>query len=113
MSKSSHANNRRNFISLNDGFICENCGKKNEPQQGSCRNHCVFCLYSKHVDDKIPGDRASKCKGLMQPIEVDHDGKKGYVIIHKCMQCGKVIRNRVALDDDFDAIIQLSLRKGL
>lgn len=113
MSKSSSSDNRRNFISLNDGFICENCGKKNDPQQGSCRNHCVFCLCSKHVDDKVPGDRASKCKALMQPVEIDQDGKKGYVIVHQCVKCGKIIRNKVAADDDFDAIIKISLRKGL
>ncbi|WDF05905.1 RNHCP domain-containing protein [Shouchella hunanensis] len=33
---------------------------------GSYRNHCPFCLYSKH-QDIIPGDRASTCGGLMEP----------------------------------------------
>jgi hypothetical protein len=102
---------RKNFISNNEGFTCEKCGKENPPAKGGCRNHCVFCLYSKHVDENVPGDRLSKCKGLMEPIEVDQQGKKGYLIIHRCMKCGKIIRNKTAKDDDFDAIIRLSTRK--
>jgi len=113
MSKSINQDDRKNFINLNDGFICGNCGKQNYPQKGSCRNHCVFCLCSQHVDDKIPGDRASQCKAIMKPIDIDQDGKKGYVIIHQCDKCGKIIRNKTAPDDDFDAIIKISLRKGL
>lgn len=31
------------------------------------RNHCPSCLWSRHVDH-TPGDRASTCGSLMQPI---------------------------------------------
>jgi len=47
----------------------------------------------------------------MEPFEVDLKGRKGYVIMHKCVKCGKVMNNKCAPDDDFDAIIRLSTRK--
>lgn len=104
---------KRNFVMKNEKFICENCGRKNEKLKGGCRNHCRFCLYSKHVDKKIPGDRESKCQGIMEPIDVDSNNKKGYVIIHCCKKCGVKTRNKYAFDDDFDAIITLSKTKLL
>ena len=104
-------NKRKNFISVNQGFKCEKCGKINPILKGSCRNHCKKCLYSKHVDDEVPGDRESTCLGLMEPIELDNNGKKGYVIIHKCVKCGKIQNNKAAPDDDFDVIIKLATRK--
>ena len=102
---------RKNFIHVNEEFICEKCGQKNPPLAGGCRNHCKKCLFSKHVDEKVPGDRKSTCNGLMEPIELDKDGRKGYVIIHKCLKCGKLLNNKCASDDDFDAIIKLSTHK--
>jgi hypothetical protein len=77
---------------------------------GSYRNHCPACLWSKHVD-LAPGDRASACRQLMRPERVDHRGGKGLVIIHRCAGCGFTRANRVAADcaqgDDLDAVIAL------
>jgi hypothetical protein len=82
----------------NTGFICENCGKKVVPvTNGSYRNHCPFCLCSKHVDDK-PGDRQSGCGGIMDPVGVTYKSGKGYQIIHKCRKCGYTSKNIVAED---------------
>lgn len=47
----------RKFFEIDEEFICENCGKKIEPLGYSCRNHCNYCLHSKHVDIN-PGDRS-------------------------------------------------------
>ncbi|MEK7218544.1 MAG: RNHCP domain-containing protein, partial [Patescibacteria group bacterium] len=63
------------------------------------------CLWSKHVDDQGPGDRASLCQGLMEPIAIDQDGKKGLMIVHRCMKCGKEIRNKCAPDDECSSFI--------
>ena len=98
----------KHFITINEGFICKNCGLANPPAEKSCRNHCRNCLYSLHVDAKIPGDRKSRCKGLMIPFKIDQNGKKGWMIYHKCDKCGKVIPNKAAKDDDFEEIIKLS-----
>ncbi len=89
------------FIPRQEAFICEHCGMSNEPlKKGSYRNHCSHCLYSKHVDDLGPGDRLSPCGGLMEPIALDQHGKKGWVILHRCIKCGKEILNKAAPDDD-------------
>lgn len=61
-----------------------------------------------HLDLKMPGDRASKCHGLMAPIGLDHSGKKGWMLIHECQKCGHHIKNMTAEDDDQEAIIELS-----
>jgi len=34
------------------------------------RNHCPNCLWSRHLDDDRPGDRAAECGSLMEPIAV-------------------------------------------
>lgn len=99
---------KKNFISMNEAFKCQNCGAKNSLLKGGCRNHCTKCLHSLHVDKDIPGDRKSDCRGIMEPVEVEQNGKKGFMIIHKCVKCAKIIRNKCAQDDDFDAIIKLS-----
>lgn len=99
---------KKNFIVVNEPFVCENCGFLNNPLSGGCRNHCVKCLYSKHVDLEVPGDRASECGGLMVPVDLDKSGKKGFVLIHRCLKCDKEMRNRVADDDDFEEVIKVS-----
>ncbi|MGE3278224.1 MAG: RNHCP domain-containing protein [Candidatus Altimarinota bacterium] len=100
---------RKNFFHRNEGFVCLHCGAENPPQDGSCRNHCTRCLYSRHVDDEVPGDRASTCKALMSPAELDSNGKKGLMIVHQCVRCRKRMKNKVAEDDDRDAVIGLGL----
>lgn len=96
------------FNVINEGFICKNCGEKNPPQKRSCRNHCRKCLFSLHVDKKDPGDRLGTCKGLMEPILSYQMGKKGWLIVHKCIKCHKKIPNKIANDDNFDIVIKLS-----
>lgn len=104
---------RKNFLgSGNDAFVCEQCSKAISPlASGSYRNHCPFCLYSKHVD-VVPGDRQNSCRGLMEPIGVEHSSKKGWIIIHRCLRCSFIGRNKTALNDaqpdDYDRIIEIA-----
>ena len=82
----------------NTAFVCLQCGLEVMPiSNGSYRNHCPRCLYSKHVDLE-PGDRASSCEGLMEPIGVRYKSGKGLQIVHRCTVCGAVRVNRVARD---------------
>jgi len=98
------------FLPRQEPFVCEHCGCAVEPiEHGPCRNHCPLCLYSKHVDALGPGDRASVCQGLMEPITLDQDGKRGWMILHRCIACGKLIPNKTAPDDQ---IIEFMERKG-
>lgn len=84
-------------------------GKKVNKLGYSCRNHCPSCLHSKHVD-KNPGDREETCHGILEPIGIETNSKKGYVIIFKCKKCGMIRKNKVAEDDDMNLIIQLSAK---
>ncbi|WP_054708992.1 RNHCP domain-containing protein [Bacillus sp. JCM 19041] len=84
--------------SENSGFFCMNCNESVLPlTNGSYRNHCPFCLFSKHVDE-MPGDRSSECLGLMKPVDLIYHSKKGYQLLHQCLSCNKIQRNRIARD---------------
>ena len=86
----------------NESFTCEKCREEVSPHPtGSARNHCPKCLYSKHVDHTLPGDRLSDCHGLMRPIGVNYKKNKGDMIVHECEKCHKKILNQVAPDDAF------------
>ena len=100
----------------NEGFTCAQCGATVRPlANGSVRNHCPVCLWSLHVDVN-PGDRASDCGGPLEPVAVDHHPKKGWVIVHRCSDCGAERRNKAALDDpeqpdDYEVLVALSVRE--
>ena len=64
-------------------------------------------MYSKHVDIN-PGDRAETCHGILKPIGIELNSKKGYVIVFKCEKCGTIRKNKAAKDDNMDLIIKLS-----
>ena len=101
----------KRFIKNDQGFTCKHCDREVVPLSKTSRNHCPYCLYSLHVDHN-PGDRNNDCGGLMEPISVELSGKKGYVILHRCMKCGETKKNKAAMEgvqpDDIDKIIALS-----
>ena len=98
---------QRKFTEIDEEFICDHCGKEVTKLGYSCRNHCPFCLYSKHVDVN-PGDRQESCHGLLKPVGIEISGKKGYVIVSQCEKCGQIRRNKAAKDDNMEEIIKLS-----
>jgi hypothetical protein len=100
-------------VKINQGFKCQKCGFENLPALKTCRNHCQNCLYSWHVDQNLPGDRKSTCLSLMEPVRIDHDGKKGYTIVHQCLVCGKKISNKTADDDNIETIIKTMYKQNL
>ena len=100
------------FKVIDEEFICENCGRQVPKLGYSCRNHCPYCLYSKHVDID-PGDRLEDCHGLLEPIGIESNSKKGYIIIFKCQKCGKIRKNKAAEDDVMDIIIALSAKQTM
>ena len=79
------------FTKIDESFVCENCGRKVEKLGYTCRNHCPYCLHSKHVDVN-PGDRKETCHGDLEPIGIELNPKKGYVIIFKCKKCGMCMK---------------------
>ena len=75
----------KKFNHLDEGFICEHCQKEVTPLGYTSRDHCPYCLYSKHVDIN-PGDRQNNCKGLLKPIQLEKF-KDTFKIIYKCQKC--------------------------
>jgi hypothetical protein len=78
------------------------------------RNHCPYCLSSKHVDQNKAGDRLSACRAEMKPIGLTLKKiRKKYgpqnqgelMLIHQCTGCDKISINRIAADDDADKIL--------
>ncbi len=94
----------RKFQRTREDFVCERCGFF--VRGSGYTNHCQQCLWSKHVDVN-PGDRQEVCQGLMEPVGVELKGGE-YIILHCCISCGFEKRNKMAKDDNFDAILQLS-----
>ena len=95
----------------NTGFTCEHCGREVLPlSNGSYRNHCPFCLFSKHMDI-MPGDRMNECGGPMQSVGLKYKSGKGFQIVHKCLRCGEEMVNRTAENsvqpDDIEKLVEL------
>jgi DNA-directed RNA polymerase subunit RPC12/RpoP len=88
------------------------------------RNHCPYCLWSRHLDLHNPGDRLAACKGKMQPVGLSRKpGRNKYaprragelLLVHLCAECGKVSLNRLAADDDpehLEAVLRAASRLG-
>ena len=95
----------KRFKMIDEAFICEVCHKEVLPLKISARDHCPYCLCSKHVDIN-PGDRRNTCKGILKPISIDKY-KDTFKIVYKCDKCGEIHRNIVAKDDDFDKILEI------
>ncbi len=98
-------------------FRCQHCGAYvyTLPMIAGVnhRNHCPFCLWSRHVDYVKPGDRLSACKADMQPIGLTvkeyrnkyTTGTKGeLMLIHRCSDCSKLSINRIAADDQTEMV---------
>lgn len=96
----------KKFNMIDDEFICENCHKKVNKLEYSARDHCNYCLYSKHVDIS-PGDRKNQCHGILKPIDIEKY-RDTYKIIYKCDKCHQIHKNIMANDDNINAIIELS-----
>ena len=98
----------KKFNMIDENFICEHCGKEVKKAEYTARDHCPYCLYSKHVDIN-PGDRENTCRGLLKPIGVEKF-KDTYKIIYKCEKCSQEHKNIMANDDDMQEIIRISIQ---
>jgi RNHCP domain len=74
------------------------------------RNHCPNCLWSRHVDDDVPGDRAADCSGSMEPISVSVRDDGEWALVHRCTACSTVHVNRIAGDDNPLMLMRLAVR---
>ena len=96
---------QKRFTMIDEGFICDYCGKKVEPLNYTARDHCPYCLCSKHVDIN-PGDRLESCHGKLIPIELEKH-KDTYKIVFTCDKCHMIKKNIMAMDDDLDTLLDI------
>ena len=73
------------FTMIDEPFICDVCGREVKPLGYTARDHCPYCLSSKHVDIN-PGDRAEKCHGTLKPIAIEPSKKGTHKIVYKCLK---------------------------
>ena len=94
-----------------DTFVCRVCGRTVVPEGAGSdhRNHCPNCLSSLHVDNE-PGDRASDCGGIMEPVAVWVRKGGEWAIIHRCKRCGTLSSNRSAADDNPMKLMSIAMR---
>ncbi len=85
------------------------------------RNHCPYCLASRHLDLFVAGDRLATCRAIMPAVGVTvKQTRKKYpahaqgelMLIHLCAGCGHISINRLAADDDPQRVLAL-LTEGL
>lgn len=111
---------RTNTQNINADFTCKNCGRFVSAHSAFSgvvhRNHCPYCLHSRHVDSFEAGDRLCACKNLMAPVGLtlkrsrdkyasQHGGE--LMLVHRCTHCGEIVINRIAADDDPVKILAL------
>jgi len=92
-------------------FTCRACGRLIAPEDAgsSHRNHCPHCLTSIHADNQ-PGDRASLCKGIMEPVSVWVRKNGEWAVIHRCKSCGTLSSNRIAADDNLYLLMEIAMK---
>jgi DNA-directed RNA polymerase subunit RPC12/RpoP len=88
-----------------ENFKCEVCGA--EVKGDGTTDHCPKCLWGKHVDEEIPGDRASMCKGLMKPIRSEYRNGQ-FRIYYKCQSCNHDFWVREGEGDNREILVELT-----
>ena len=79
------------------------------------RNHCPYCLWSRHLDMYHAGDRLAACLAPMRPVGLTAKQTRNkyrhrsgeLMLVHRCDTCGRNSINRVAADDDPGAIMEV------
>lgn len=87
-----------------ENFTCEVC--KERVVGDGYTDHCPKCLFGKHVDYEVPGDRVSDCGGLMEPKEVIYE-KGEYKIFYKCTKCRHDFWVKAGKGDDKEKLSEL------
>jgi RNase P subunit RPR2 len=70
-------------------FTCEHCGEAVPyAREGLERNHCPYCLWSKHVEiGAETGIGYPPCGGMMRGTDVG-----GEEVVWRCLGCGFMMR---------------------
>ena len=107
-------------IDINTDFKCRHCGcyvSTARPLAGvGNRNHCPYCLWSRHLDLFEAGDRLAACKAPMRPVGLTLKNSRNkyaraasgeLMLVHLCTDCSRLSINRIAADDHPEAIMEV------
>ena len=112
LDRSDAAQVTRTLTARDEAFVCVRCGRDVPPAGRTARDHCPWCLTSRHLD-VVPGDRASTCQAPMRAVGLEVRGAD-LVITDRCEACAATFRVRalqdVAVPDDPAALRALSAR---
>jgi hypothetical protein len=111
----------RNYQASTFGdFRCGNCdalvSSMNMLSGVQNRNHCPYCLWSRHLDLYSAGDRLSACKAGMRPIGLTMKKSRNkyqlsprgeLMLVHECTECETLSINRIAADDDTKTVLDV------
>lgn len=104
---------------INRDFRCIRCGGYVCAQTTEAavrhRNHCPYCLWSRHLDLRSAGDRLSGCRSAMEPVGLTlkrRNKKYGnasgeLMLIHCCTGCRALSINRIAGDDFGETVMEV------
>ena len=107
-------------IDINADFRCQHCGAYVSSSRAlagvSNRNHCPYCLWSRHLDLFEAGDRLAACKAPMRPVGLTLKNSRNkyarigggeLMLVHLCTDCERISINRIAADDVPQAIMEV------
>ena len=105
---------------INTDFTCLHCGSYVSSAQFLAgvgnRNHCPYCLWSRHLDLLEAGDRLAACKAPMRPLGLTLKRSRNkyaslasgeLMLVHQCTDCQHLSINRIAADDIPETIIEV------
>jgi hypothetical protein len=105
---------------LDRDFRCIHCRRPVSaaplPSGVKNRNHCPYCLHSRHLDLYRGGDRLAACREAMQPVGLTVKVRRTkygssqpgeLMLIHTCVECGRISINRIAADDDPETMLAI------
>jgi len=105
---------------INTDFTCLHCGNYVSAARFLAgvgnRNHCPYCLWSRHLDLFEAGDRLAACKALMRPVgltlkrsrnKYDNAASGELMVVHQCIDCDRISINRIAADDIPEAVLEV------
>jgi hypothetical protein len=108
------------LIDINSDFTCQHCHSYVSTaawlSRVQNRNHCPYCLWSRHLDLFEAGDRLAACKAPMRPIGLTlkrnrnkyaHTVSGELMLVHLCTDCERLSINRIAADDLSEAILEV------
>jgi hypothetical protein len=107
-------------IDINADFECKHCGAYVSAARALAgvanRNHCPYCLWSRHLDLFEAGDRLAACKAPMRPVGLTMKNSRNkyarigsgeLMLVHFCTDCQRISINRIASDDIPQAIVEV------